>query len=226
MVSNEERREVANELRKQAAYSSGSLGEWWQRLQETVTGEVDFANPQETYRAIADLIEPCPIDGETSDGYHTFNELYHHRAVLFSVIVATFGERAWKSRQHADGTMYDGMFIVGIETPDGQATYHYDIDPYWNLFRCAELERAPEWDGHTPNQAIERIGKLADITGCPTCEMESRPGARYSRSHGDAAQEIGDVIGALRYHERHMTSVPPKIASHLAEHLERAVGEL
>lgn len=162
-ISDEERREVANELRKQAAYSSGSLGEWWQRLQETVTGEVDFANPQETYRAIADLIEPCPIDGETSDGYHTFNELYHHRAVLFSVIVATFGERAWKSKLHADGTMYDGMFIVGIETPDGQATYHYDIDPYWNLFRCTELERAPEWDGHTPNQAIERIGKLADI---------------------------------------------------------------
>ncbi len=175
---------------------------------------------------LADLIEPCPIDGETSDGYHTFNELYHHRAVLFSVIVATFGERAWKSKLHADGTMYDGMFIVGIETPDGQATYHYDIDPYWDLFRCTELERAPEWDGHTPNQAIERIGKLAGITGCPTCEMESHPGARYSRSRGDAAQEIGEVIGALRYHERHMTSVPPKIASHLAEHLERAVGEL
>lgn len=48
---------MANELRRQAAYSSGSLGEWWQRLQEIVTGEVDFANPQETYRAIADLID-------------------------------------------------------------------------------------------------------------------------------------------------------------------------
>lgn len=168
-ISDDERREVANELRRQAAYNSGSLGEWWQRLQETVTGEIDFANPQETCRAIADLIEPCPIDGETSDGYHTFNELYHHRAVLFSVIVATFGERAWKSKLHADGTMYDGMFIVGIETPDGQATYHYDIDPYWNLFRCTELDRAPEWDGHTPNQAIERIGKLADIIDRQTC---------------------------------------------------------
>lgn len=56
-ISDEERREVAEELRRQVAYSSGSLGEWWQRLQETVTGEVDFANPQETYRAIADLID-------------------------------------------------------------------------------------------------------------------------------------------------------------------------
>lgn len=40
-----ERREVVNELRKQAAYGSGLLGEWWQRWQKIVTGEVDFANP-------------------------------------------------------------------------------------------------------------------------------------------------------------------------------------
>lgn len=100
------------------------------------------------------------ITGETSDGYHTFNELYHHRAVLFSVIVKAFQDHAWKSRKHHDGTMYDGMFIVGIETPDGQATYHYDVDPYWDMFKCKELEYAPEWDGHTPVQAIDRIGKL------------------------------------------------------------------
>lgn len=103
------------------------------------------------------------ITGETSDGYHTFNELYHHRAVLFSVIVKAIPEKAWKSRKHHDGTMYDGMFIVGIETPEGQATYHYDIDPYWDMFRCKEIEFAPEWDGHTPEQAIERIGKLAPV---------------------------------------------------------------
>ena len=106
-------------------------------------------------------MEPKPITGETSDGYHTFNELYHHRAVLFSVIVRCFRDRAWKARQHHDGTMFDGMFIVGIETPDGQATYHYDVDPYWDMFECRELDRAPEWDGHTPAEAIERIGSLS-----------------------------------------------------------------
>lgn len=100
------------------------------------------------------------VTGDTSDGYHTFNELYHHRAVLFSVIVKAFPDRAWKARKHHDGSMYDGMFIVGIETPDGQATYHYDIEPYWDMFECKELEYAPEWDGHTPAQAIDRIGKL------------------------------------------------------------------
>ena len=103
------------------------------------------------------------VTGDTSDGYHTFNELYHHRAVLFSVIVKAFPDKAWKSKQHNDGTMYDGMFIVGIDTPEGQATYHYDIDPYWDMFKCQELARAPKWDGHTPAQAIERIEKLEPI---------------------------------------------------------------
>ena len=98
--------------------------------------------------------------GEVSDGYHTFNELYHHRAILFSVICSVFKDKAWKSKMHHDGTMYDGMFIVGIDTPNGQATYHYDINPYWDLFDVKELNKAPEWDGHTPDDAINRIESL------------------------------------------------------------------
>lgn len=98
--------------------------------------------------------------GDLSDGYHTFNELYHHRAVLFSVICNQNKDTAWKSKQHYDGTMYDGMFIVGIDTPEGQATYHYDVEPYWKMFRAKELDQAPPWDGHTPDEAIKRIANL------------------------------------------------------------------
>lgn len=105
-------------------------------------------------------LTPPPITGDTSDGYHTFNELYHHRAILFSVICNARPDIAWKSKRHHDGTMYDGMFIVGIDTPEGQATYHYDIDPYWDLFHVKEIEVAPEWDGHTPDEAIRRIGTI------------------------------------------------------------------
>ena len=83
--------------------------------------------------------------------------------MLFSVIVKAFPDQAWKSRKHHDGSMYDGMFIVGIETPNGQASYHYDINPYWDMFQCKELEYAPEWDGHTPVQAIARIEKLEPV---------------------------------------------------------------
>lgn len=104
--------------------------------------------------------------GNLSDGYHTFNELYHHRAVLFSVICNQHPELAWKSLEHDDPNqpMYDGMFIVGIDTPEGQATYHYDIDPYWELFNVKELSRAPKWDGHTPEEAIRRIASLSNMS--------------------------------------------------------------
>lgn len=31
------------------------------------------------------------------------------------------------------------------------------------MFPCEVLDRAPEWDGHTPSDAIERIGTLRDV---------------------------------------------------------------
>lgn len=126
-------------------------------------GDTAMGTPKTVFYSAAHMLEMLPaakINGSTSDGYHTFDELYHHRAVLFSVIVKAYSDSAWKSKRHHDGTMYDGMFVVGINTPWGQATYHYDIDPYWDMFECREFERAPEWDGHSPADAIDRIGKL------------------------------------------------------------------
>ena len=96
--------------------------------------------------------------GEISDGYHTFNELYYHRAVLFSVICNQNKDIAWKSKLHSDGTMYDEMFIVGITTPQGQYSYHYDIN-LWSLFDVEELDKAPEYDGHSPKD-IERLKSI------------------------------------------------------------------
>ena len=111
----------------------------------------------------APAVDAFPITGDTSDGYHTFNELYHHRAILFSVICNSMPKMCWKSKKHHDGTMFDGMFIVGIDTPEGQATYHYDLDPYWNMFHVKEVDSAPEWDGHTPDEAIRRISTLVPL---------------------------------------------------------------
>jgi hypothetical protein len=117
--------------------------------------------PCEMFKNKADFVEvPKSGIGDLSDGYHTFNELYHHRAILFSVICNSMPDKAWKSKLHDTGDMYEGMFIVGIETPDGQATYHYDINPYWDMFKVKELEKAPTWDGHTPTDAINRIAQM------------------------------------------------------------------
>lgn len=103
------------------------------------------------------LIKTLPDTNNISDGYHTFGELYHHRALLFASLCNLNSAYFWKSEKHADDTMYPNMFIVGMSTPYGTATYHYDIDPYWDMFNCKILDSAPEFDGHTPDDAIRRI---------------------------------------------------------------------
>lgn len=89
--------------------------------------------------------------GEISDGYHTFNSLYYQRLVLFATIVNTYKQNSWKSRKHEDGKKCfdsDDWFIVGVDTPEGSYTYHYE-SKYWDMFDCVELPVAKHWDGHT-----------------------------------------------------------------------------
>ena len=88
-----------------------------------------------------------------SDGSHTFEELYFHRMLLFSLVVNNNHKKAWKSRLHDDGTMFDGYFIVGITTSMGDYSYHYE-DRYWNNFYCEELPTAPPYDGHQPEDIV------------------------------------------------------------------------
>ena len=41
-----------------------------------------------------------------SDGDHTFEELYFHRMILFSIICNMNTDISWKSQLHDDGTMF------------------------------------------------------------------------------------------------------------------------
>ena len=97
----------------------------------------------------------CKVAGVTeiddlSDGFHTFRQLYYQRMMLFATIVRQNKDKAWKSLRHEDGELCfgGGWFIVGIDTPEGSYTYHYE-DNYYSLFDCEELERGKHWDGHT-----------------------------------------------------------------------------
>lgn len=102
--------------------------------------------------------------GKISDGFHTFDSLYEQRCVLFAALVNTHKSKSWKSRLHSDGTepFGGGWFIVGIDTPLGPYTYHYE-NKNWAMFNCKELEKAPEWDGHTDRE-VYRLLHLADDT--------------------------------------------------------------
>lgn len=90
--------------------------------------------------------------GMISDGYHTFNELYDHRALLTSMLFSFIQSNndapctLFKAKAHADGTMFDGMFIVGaLFDDDKYFSYHYDMDR-WDMFSFVD-ERwyAPLW---------------------------------------------------------------------------------
>jgi hypothetical protein len=113
-------------------------------------GEITEKERDRIIRALEQ--EPCEDMGEVSDGYHTFNQLYHQRAVLFATIVNQNKDKSWKSFKHSDGNYcFDSngeWFIVGIDTPQGSYTYHYAKE-YWDMFDCQELECGKEWDGHT-----------------------------------------------------------------------------
>lgn len=115
-----------------------------------------------TAKQLSNMIQNrCKGDiGEISDGYHTFNELYEHRMFLFSILCKQNRKKAWRSKLHADGTMYDNFFIVGITTDTGDYSYHYDLK-YWKYFHgIRELKRAPEWDGHQPKDFNRLSGLL------------------------------------------------------------------
>ena len=104
---------------------------------------------RERINAICEVAGVAEID-DLSDGFHTFRQLYYQRMILFATIVKQNKDKAWKSLRHEDGELCfgGGWFIVGIDTPEGSYTYHYE-DNYYSLFDCEELERGKHWDGHT-----------------------------------------------------------------------------
>lgn len=97
-----------------------------------------------------------------SDGSHTFDDLYEHRALLFIALIACLKNGGvhcdWKSKFHSDGTMFEGFFIVGIFTKPGeQITYHLPMKDWDKCRFITEVSKAPEFDGHTPEDVLSRI---------------------------------------------------------------------
>lgn len=93
--------------------------------------------------------------GELSDTYHSFNDLYKHRTILTALAFLNL-PYAWKSKIHEDGSMYDGMFVVGVPTPYGMISYHYDLE-FWDMFKIPELPHAPHFTGYTDEDVLDRL---------------------------------------------------------------------
>ena len=96
-------------------------------------------------------------DFNVTDSYHSFEELYAHRILLFIALMKTHTEISWKSRLHNDGTSYDGWFVAGMHLPSGDITYHI-YDKFWGMLQNINtLEKSPPWDGHTSEEVIRRL---------------------------------------------------------------------
>lgn len=100
-----------------------------------------------------------------SDGSHTFEELYNHRITLFITLCKILYQynikKVWRSKSHNDGSKYDGWFIMGITAYDGrQITYHLPEERWDETWFATTLDKAPEWDGHTSYDVLERLKNL------------------------------------------------------------------
>lgn len=110
------------------------------------------------------IIEKLPDDvkGQVFDGYHTFDELYDYRklynAAFFNLLADNDICKVHKSWRHHDGELCfgGGWFIVMADLPTGQISNHYE-EKDWDLFKCPSQKYADEWDGHTPQEAADRL---------------------------------------------------------------------
>lgn len=119
---------------------------------------------------------------EISDEYHTMKELYDYRMAYNAMFVNTMNKledmsehflgnsplfKPSKSWKHHDGEWCFGKekewFIVSFMTPFGVVSNHYKAE-YFDLFDIPETEKSAfEYDGHTPQDALERMKDLIKI---------------------------------------------------------------
>lgn len=105
------------------------------------------------------------ITEDTSDGYHTFKELYEYRKLYNAAFFNELAKKkvnnpynVHKSKRHNDGEKCfgGGWFIVMANLPTGQISNHYEMKD-WDLFKIQEKEVADKWDGHTPKEVAKRL---------------------------------------------------------------------
>lgn len=122
--------------------------------------KVDKAKLME--KAMLQAVHDAGVDdiGKLSDGYHTFDDLYNQRCILFAKLVEVYKDKAWKTKRHEDGELCFGgkNFLVCIDTPQGPYSYHYPLKD-WDLFKCKELPKAKHFDGHTSKD----VGRILSL---------------------------------------------------------------
>lgn len=115
------------------------------------------------------VAELADLRANPRDEYHTMAELYAYRMLYHAHAARGWFAAGWpvvKSWRHHDGEecFGGGWFIVAADLPGvGQVSNHYRAED-WGLFTVPEVELAPEWDGHTPAVAADRLRAALGLT--------------------------------------------------------------
>lgn len=91
------------------------------------------------------------VGQDISDGYHTFDELYEHRVLLFINLVLTMPEKAAYKRD------FETWSAVYLELPTGQISYHIPNDRLRLIEHVVKEVPDYKWDGHTAKLVEERL---------------------------------------------------------------------
>lgn len=98
------------------------------------------------------------VNGDMSDGSHTFDELYVHRNLLWVNLCLTNPESCYFVKEH-----YPDWDLLVYEYVGMQMSYHIQKihrNVYQNLIKVKKIEDH-EFDGHSPEDVIARLTKLA-----------------------------------------------------------------
>jgi hypothetical protein len=90
--------------------------------------------------------------GQVSDGYHTFNELYEHRCLVFLLLCERVGAVSW--RPHYEG--WDAVYLYLTLNPKSQISYHVPVK-YRPAYEHYPKASEGEWDGHTSEDVVTRM---------------------------------------------------------------------
>lgn len=194
----QKRPETFADIRKDAEARFRELVEAWMQRRSTFQTTL---GAMQAFNSVFDRLEAAhkrerTIDENTSDGYHTFQELYRYRMLyntaFFNMLARHTDIPVVKSRRHGDGEpcFGGGWFIVMAQLPTGQVSNHYE-DRYWDLFYVPEAEKAPVWDGHTPNDAADRLELFLEMRELLIKSTENVNSASISDSRdncGDSAR--------------------------------------
>ena len=137
------------------------------------------------------------------DEYHTMDELYEYRMLYNALAANALAHLAVKSWRHSDGELCfgGGWFVVYLNLPTGQVSNHYKAE-HWDLFNVPEEDTAPEYDGHTPAEAAERLKAAAPALEAVYADIKAKAEA-WDEGAEAAWERSAPEVNGQTHHWRH-----------------------